>query len=51
MFFERCNLLADCRLPCPELASDCRKAPALDDAHEYLDAFEPIHPTLPEDRA
>ena len=46
MFFERCNLLADRRLPCPKLASDRRKAPAFDDAHEYLDAFEPIHPTL-----
>src|SRR6202022_4998059 len=46
MFFERCDLLADRRLPCPKLASDRRKAPAFDDADEYLDAFEPIHPTL-----
>jgi hypothetical protein len=46
MFFERCNLFAYCRLSCPKLASDCRKAPAFDDAHEYLDAFEPIHPIL-----
>jgi hypothetical protein len=46
MFFERGNLFADRRLPCPKLASDRRKAPAFDDAHEYLDAFEPIHPTL-----
>ena len=46
MFFERCNLLADRRLPRPKLAGDRRKAPTFDDAHEYLDAFEPIHPTL-----
>ena len=46
MFFERGNLLADRRLPCPKLARNRRKAPAFDDAHEYLDAFEPIHPTL-----
>jgi hypothetical protein len=46
MFFERCNLFADRRLPCPKLASDCRKAPTFDDAHEYLHAFEPIHPIL-----
>jgi hypothetical protein len=47
MFFERGNLLADRRLPRSQLASDRRKASAFDDAHEYLDAFEPIHPTLP----
>src|ERR1700719_174230 len=46
MFFERCDLLADRRLPCPKLARNRRKAPTFDDAHEYLDAFEPIHPTL-----
>src|ERR1700745_3126822 len=46
MFFERGNLFADGRLPRPELASDRRKAPAFDDAQDYLDAFEPIHPTL-----
>src|ERR1700747_635534 len=46
MFFERGNLLADRRLPRSKLAGDRRKAPALDDAHEYLDAFEPIHPIL-----
>jgi hypothetical protein len=45
MFFERGNLFADRRLPCPKLARNRRKAPAFDDAHEYLDAFEPIHPT------
>src|SRR5260370_26157953 len=43
---ERCDLLADRRLPCPKLARNRRKAPTFDDAHEYLDAFEPIHPTL-----
>jgi hypothetical protein len=46
MFFERGNLFADRRLPCPKLARNRRKAPAFDDSHEYLDAFEPIHPTL-----
>src|SRR4029077_19239372 len=45
-FFERGNLFADRRLPCPKLARNRRKAPAIDDAHEYLDAFEPIHPIL-----
>ena len=46
LFFERRNLFADRRLPCSKLASDRRKAPAFDDADEYLDAFEPIHPIL-----
>jgi hypothetical protein len=46
-FLERGNLFADRRLPCSKLAGDRRKAPALDNAHEYFDAFEPIHPTLP----
>ena len=45
-FLERGNLLADRRLPRSKLASDRRKAPALDDAQEYLHAFEPIHPIL-----
>src|SRR6202008_2528133 len=44
MFFERGNLFADRRLPCPKLTRNRRKAPAIEDAHEYLDAFEPIHP-------
>src|SRR5580693_2339464 len=47
MFFERRNLLADRRLPCSQLAGDRRKASAFDDAHEYFDAFKPIHPILP----
>jgi hypothetical protein len=46
MLFERSNLFADRRLPRPKLASDRRKAPTFDDAHEYLHAFEPIHPIL-----
>jgi hypothetical protein len=45
-FLERGNLLADRRLPRSKLAGDRRKATALDDAHEYFNAFEPIHPTL-----
>jgi hypothetical protein len=47
MFFERYDLLADRRLPCPKLARNRRKAPTFDDTHEYLDAFEPIHSALP----
>src|SRR6201988_1454975 len=46
MLFECCNVFADRRLPCPKLARNRRKAPAIDDAHEYPDAFEPIHPIL-----
>src|SRR6202048_3074934 len=46
IFFERGNLVSYPRLPCPKLARNPRKAPAIDDAHEYLDAFEPIHPIL-----
>src|SRR4029077_10202433 len=46
MFFERCDLLADRRLPCPKLARNRRKAPTFDDAHEYLDGIKPIHPIL-----
>ena len=49
-FLERGNLLADRRLPRSKLARDRRKAPAFDDAHEYLDAFEPIHPIPPTGR-
>ena len=40
-------MLADRRLPRSKLAGDRRKAPALDDAHEDFDAFEPVHLTLP----
>src|ERR1700739_1736737 len=36
MLLKRGDLLTNRRLPCPKLASDCRKAPAFDDAHEYL---------------
>src|SRR4029077_9863953 len=46
MFFERCDLLADRRLPCPKLARNRRKAPTFDAAREYLVPFEPVHPIL-----
>jgi hypothetical protein len=51
MFFERRNLFADRRLPCSKLASDRRKAPAFDDAYEYLDASRSIRPSPGEELA
>src|SRR6202008_1938998 len=46
IFFEPRTRFADPRLPCPKLPRNRRKAPAIDDAHEYLYPFEPIHPIL-----